>query len=314
MKFVGASSSAIWRQRVYGGLGSFVFYLVLHFTNILPFSTIVLTAQLGSFVLYLLAAFSSSPSWVRWTLAFTDTITLALMIQATGSRNSPFLMIIPVWFFGVALANLVDGETKPIPWMLLMGAGCGIAGTWQNFDLLTGSMFFVALSSMGAAAMTLSLERRAARRDPLLSLLYNRSAGLERLEEMCKSGEAVSVAYVDLTDFKGFNDKLGHRTGDEVLFEVAKRLVGSVRPNDLVARIGGDEFLIASQHPDLQVRLEQIFAAPVKTSKGVLEVKGDVGSIPVNRQDEVDAILERADAQMYSRKHSAKAKQSLTTI
>ena len=181
MKFVGASSSAIWRQRVYGGLGSFAFYLILHFTNVLPFSSIVLTAQLGSFVLYLLAVFSSSPSWVRWTLALSDTITLSLMIQATGGRNSPFLMIIPVWFFGVALANLVDGETKPIPWMLLMGAGCGIAGAWHNFDVLTASMLFVVLTSMGAAALTLSLERRAARRDPLLTLLYNRSAGLGRL-------------------------------------------------------------------------------------------------------------------------------------
>jgi diguanylate cyclase (GGDEF)-like protein len=314
MKFVGASSSAIWRQRVYGGLGSFFFYLILHFTNILPFTTLVLTAQLGSFVLYLLAAFSSSSPWVRWTLAFTDTITLSLMIQATGGQNSPFLMIIPVWFFGVALANLVDGETQPIPWMLLMGAGCGIVGTWQNFDVLTGSIFFVALFSMGAAATTLSVERRAARRDPLLTMLYNRSAGLSRLEEMCKSGEAVSVAYVDLSDFKGFNDKLGHKIGDEVLHEVARRLIGSVRRNDLVARIGGDEFLIASQHPDLQNRLEQIFTAPMKTSRGELNVKGDVGSIGINRQDEIDAILERADAQMYTRKRAAKASQSLKVV
>ncbi len=314
MKFVGASTSAIWRQRVYGGLGSFAFYLILHFTNILPFSTIVLTAQLGSFILYLLAAFSSSPPWVRWTLAFSDTITLALMIQATGGKNSPFLMIIPVWFFGVALANLADGETRPIPWMLLMSTACGVVGAWQNFDILTGSMLFVALVSLGAGALTLSLERRAARRDPLLTSLLNRSAGLSRLEEMCKSGEAVSVAYVDLTDFKGFNDRLGHKTGDEVLQGVAARLLASVRRADLVARIGGDEFLVASQHPDLQTRLEKIFLEPIKTSRGDLKVNGDVGSIPVSRQDEIDAILERADAQMYQHKRAAKAKQSLTIV
>jgi diguanylate cyclase (GGDEF)-like protein len=311
MKFVGASSSAIWRQRVYGGLLSFFYYLALHLTNVLPFSNLVFSAQLGSFVLYSLALFTSSPAWVRWTLAFTDTITLALMIQATGGKNSPFLMMIPVWFFGVSLANLVDGEKKPILWMLLMGAACGIGGTWQNFDLLIGSILFIALTAIGLGALTLSLERRAARRDPLLTLLYNRSAGLGRLEEMCKSGEAVSVAYVDLTDFKGFNDKLGHKIGDEVLHEVARRLVASVRRADLVARIGGDEFLIASQHPDLQARLEQIFTVPVKTTRGELVVKGDVGSIPVNRQDEIDAILERADAQMYSRKRAAKAALSL---
>ena len=138
-------------------------------------------------------------------------------------------------------------------------------------------------------------------------MLYNRSAGLNRLEEMCQSGEAVSVAFVDLTEFKSLNDRNGHKTGDEVLLEVGRRLAASVRPSDLVARIGGDEFLIASQHPDLQARLEQIFAQPIQTSHGALQVGGDVGSISVNRQDEVDDILERADALMYSRKRAAKA-------
>ncbi len=307
MNFVGASTSAIWRQRVYGGLGSFVFYIILHFTGLVPLSNLILTFQFGSFILYFLAVFSSSPPWVRWTLAITDVITLTMMIQFTGGKISPFLMIIPVWFFGVALANLVDGETRPIPWMLLLATACALGGTWFNLDVLTGSMLFVALASLGAGVLTLSLERRAARRDPLLTNLYNRSAGLERLEEMCRSGEAVSVAYVDLTDFKGFNDRLGHKTGDEVLHEVAKRLISSVRPSDLVARIGGDEFLIASQHPDLQLRLETIFEHSVKTSRGELNVKGDVGSISISRQDEIDAILEKADALMYARKRAAKA-------
>jgi diguanylate cyclase (GGDEF)-like protein len=306
MNFAGASGSVVWRQRVYGAFVATLTYIFLHFTGLVPFSNLTITVIVGTNILNFLAIFNSSPRWVRWTLAFADTLNMLLIIRDTGGASSPFLMIIPVWFFGVALANLVDGETAPIPWMLLMGGACAIGGSWANLTLLNGSVILMMLLSMGAAALTLSLERRAARRDPLLTLLYNRSAGLGRLEEMCKSGEAVSVAYVDLTDFKGFNDRLGHRTGDEVLLEVARRLIGCVRRSDLVARIGGDEFLVASQHPDLQMRLEKIFDLPMRTSRGDLVVRGDVGSIPVSRQDEVDAILERADAQMYARKRAAK--------
>ncbi len=307
MNFVGTSSSAIWRQRVYGGLGSFFFYLLLHFTGLLPLHGLALTFQIGSFILYFLAVFSSSPSWVRWTLAFSDMVTLTFLLQITGGSSSPFMMMIPVWFFGVALANLVDGQTKPIPWMLLMGAMAAIGGSWNNFSILTAAIVFTALAALGAGAATLSLERRAARRDPFLTILYNRAAGLERLEEIIKTGEAVSVAYIDLTDFKKYNDQFGHKIGDEILLEVAKRLIGAVRSSDLVVRMGGDEFLVASVQPNVQQRLEQIFSTPIHTTRGEFAVKGDVGSIAITRNDEVDAILERADSQMYQRKRLAKA-------
>jgi diguanylate cyclase (GGDEF)-like protein len=306
MRFFGASTSAIWQQRVYGSAASYVIYLLLHFLGVFEFSTLTLTVLVGSFVLYSLTLFSSSPSWVRWTLAVTDVFSIALVLSDTGGAQSPFLMIIPVWFFGVALANLVDGNTAPIPWMLLMALVAYLGGTTPNLTLFSISITLVALAAMGSAAATMSLERHASLHDPFLSNLYNRAAGLERLEELCKSETVVSVAFIDLRDFKGFNDKFGHKVGDEVLLEVAKRLSASVRRTDLTVRMGGDEFLVASQHPDLQARLEQIFAAPVKTSKGELPVHGDVGSVSVSRQDEIDAILERADALMYSRKRLAK--------
>lgn len=307
MRLVSALPHAIWRQRVYGGAGAFVFYLLLHFTGVLRLEGLTLTFQIGSFVLYVLAIFSSSPAWVRWTLAIADTLTLAVMIHFTGGANSPFLMIIPIWFFGVALANLADGQTHPIPWMLLLATLCGLAGTWQNLNLLTISIFAVMLFSIGTSAMTLALERRAGQRDPLLTHLFNRATGITKLEEMCKSSLAVTVAYIDLSDFKRINDQHGHKTGDEILLEVAKRLTASVRRSDLVVRMGGDEFLVASQQPDLQARLEQTFNTPMQTSVGLLTVLGDIGTVVVNPQQSVDAVLEQADARMYTRKRAAKA-------
>jgi diguanylate cyclase (GGDEF)-like protein len=306
MKFFGASTSAIWQQRIYGSTVSYVIYLVLHAIGVFQFSNLTLTVLIGSFALYSLTLISGSPPWVRWALALFDVVSIAFVMYNTGGSQSPFLIIIPVWFFGVALANLVDGNTAPIPWMLLMATLAYLGGSWGSLSWLSGSIALVALLAMGGAALTLSLERHASLRDPFLSHLFNRSAGLERLEELCKSNSVVSVAFVDLREFKGFNDKFGHKVGDEVLLEVSKRLKASVRRSDLAVRMGGDEFLIASQHPDLQARLEQIFIAPVATSKGDLQVYGDVGSVSVSRQDEIDAILERADALMYSRKRAAK--------
>jgi diguanylate cyclase (GGDEF)-like protein len=307
MKFFGASTSAIWQQRVYGSTVSYLIYLLLHFIGVYTFSSLTLTVLIGSLVLYLLTLLSGSPQWVRWSLALFDIISIAFVLNSTGGAQSPFIIIIPVWFFGVALANLVDGDTAPIPWMLFMAALTYIGGTWDTISWFSASISLVALLAMGGAALTLSLERHASLRDPFLTNLYNRAAGLMRLEELSKSGAVISVAFVDLRDFKGFNDKFGHKVGDEVLLEIAKRLAASVRRNDLSVRMGGDEFLIASQHPDLHTRLEQIFVQPVKTSKGDLQVSGDIGSVSVSRQDEIDAILERADALMYTRKRAAKS-------
>ena len=65
---------------------------------------------------------------------------------------------------------------------------------------------------------------------------------MQRLQQ--HDGYRFAVCFIDLDGFKAVNDRFGHLVGDRVLCEVAKRLVGGVRPGDVAARFGGDEFTV----------------------------------------------------------------------
>lgn len=84
-----------------------------------------------------------------------------------------------------------------------------------------------------------------------LTGLLNRTLILDRLEHAFRrsrrSGEVSAVFFVDLDRFKSINDMYGHRVGDELLVAVANRLTGLLRPDDTLARLSGDEFLICAK-------------------------------------------------------------------
>ena len=85
--------------------------------------------------------------------------------------------------------------------------------------------------------------REAAYSDPLTGLA-NRASFFDALGEMVEAGDQPAILYIDLDGFKEINDRLGHLAGDSVLRVLARRLASVVRPNDELARIGGDEFAI----------------------------------------------------------------------
>jgi diguanylate cyclase (GGDEF)-like protein len=124
----------------------------------------------------------------------------------------------------------------------------------------------------------------------------------------------VGVLYIDLDGFKSVNDTYGHDAGDEILLTVAHRLRSTVRPEDTVARMGGDEFTICAPRitreglSSLTQRIDAALAEPHGVHGESLPVRGSVGSHLATAGDSAIEVLHRADQDMYlvkDRKHSS---------
>jgi len=155
--------------------------------------------------------------------------------------------------------------------------------------------------------------------DPLTKL-PNRALFLDRLERMLtrvkRRKGSVAVLFLDLDNFKLVNDSLGHDVGDQLLLAVARRLQGSVRAEDTVARFGGDEFAIAagdvaqpSDATRIAARVAEHLTAPFTLDGQEVYASSSVG-IALNRSehDRPDSLLRDADTAMYKAKVNGKAR------
>jgi diguanylate cyclase (GGDEF)-like protein len=151
-----------------------------------------------------------------------------------------------------------------------------------------------------------------------LTELPNRRRFTEQLENMSsrgRAGDQISVLFLDLDGFKDVNDRFGHDVGNELLVAVAARLRTCVRPGDVVARMGGDEFTIMltrleSIAPAVEVaeRICQMLTEPFTLSVGDVRISTSIG-IAVAGADGADPgdLLRRADVAMYRAKSQGKA-------
>jgi len=163
--------------------------------------------------------------------------------------------------------------------------------------------------------------QRLAYRDGLTDLA-NRAALFQALEnalaEASGRERTVAVLFVDLNGFKAVNDRYGHAIGDVVLREIADRLGQSVRSADVVARYGGDEFIILLRHmtpgSSAQVveataeRVAKLVAEPL-TAAGISHVlSASIGTAicPVDGRT-ADDLIRHADAAMYAEKYRRSA-------
>lgn len=124
----------------------------------------------------------------------------------------------------------------------------------------------------------------------------------------------MAVMFLDLDGFKQINDSFGHDGGDDLLRQVADRLVATVRQVDTVARLGGDEFMIAlpelSQVDDaaeLGATVIQAVSKPYRIQDQDVRVTASVGLsvYPIHGED-LETLMKSADLALYEAKHAGK--------
>jgi diguanylate cyclase (GGDEF)-like protein/PAS domain S-box-containing protein len=150
-----------------------------------------------------------------------------------------------------------------------------------------------------------------------LTGLANRVALMDRLSQALVTLERrpsrLALMFIDLDDFKGINDTLGHDVGDRVLAEVAQRLTAVARSTDTVARFGGDEFVLLCtelrSHDDLRLlcdRVVQVLRTPLKNGEG-MRVTGSLGAVATcDPAAAPGALLQQADLAMYAAKRAGR--------
>ena len=154
---------------------------------------------------------------------------------------------------------------------------------------------------------------RQATIDPLTSL-PNRAAFMDRLQQSLlhaeRDGEQLAVMFIDVDNFKLVNDQEGHATGDHVLKVIANRLIKCVRKNDILGRLGGDEFIVALDGisdvyaPEQVARslLEEI-SREITYQQHAFVMSCSIGiSIYPNDAQAIDSLINHADVAMYRAK------------
>jgi len=181
-----------------------------------------------------------SLSEVLWPLAYA-VIGLSGWLPSRVARPRPGgswrTLVVPAALGVTALAVLVTAGFRPVSGVAVVLAAAAVLAV-----LARGALQFI---DGWALERDLEAAERLAARDPLTGLLNHR-AFQERLAHesarAARAGEPMALVLIDIDHFKAVNDGHGHQAGDEVLREVAVRLTDMARQEDVLARIGGEEF------------------------------------------------------------------------
>ncbi len=261
------------------------------------------------FVILMLIPLHSGRHYPRWAgliavgffavwSGYFITRTFHAHIELNALFQLPMVALYVGWFYREWIARAALGFNLLT---ILLGLLFRIEQPTHVFSspIAVGYAFFIAIFCLEAGSY---LRRRALRRasfDPLTRVLNRRGFGVfgaRAVAEAHRLEEPLTLAIVDFDDFKGVNDAGGHAAGDEALRITANAWVRGLGPDDLVARIGGDEFalLIHSDRKCAKAQLAEIAAeAPYSWSWGLSQLRSG---------DTLDDLMVRADVRMYDAK------------
>lgn len=239
-----------------------------------------------------------------------------------------FLTIYLVFFFCVPL-------TQPDPQLLAISRSHAFASTlvsvmasslmWRQYVQSTVLAWEVQNAQIALTAKQAELEYLATH-DSLTGLL-NRREFMRQLEQervrVLRHPAPTSLIMVDLDFFKKVNDTYGHPAGDTVLVAVASALAHSVRKSDVLARLGGEEFIVLLPNTDLagasgvgQKLVVQIRALQIPFANLQLRITASLGvsSLARGAEQSPDALYTAADKALYLAKHSGRDRVELAPL
>ena len=300
-----------------------------------PLGDVVLLSMVGG--LFLLNRWKLGAMWGALTIALLASLCGGAAAVAEIAISGELSSVVPAAFSGFALIAFAaaawhrPSPRQPpqrgtvieltVPALVLVASTTVLA--WDHFDPIGTVPVILAVAALAAVMVrgmwtlrdlrSLAAMRREALTDDLTGL-PNRRALYRSLETSTAIGSAtdrrIALLLFDLDRFKDVNDALGHDVGDRLLGLVAERLRAATRSEDIVARIGGDEFALVcatdSEQETMQVaeRLGFAFAQPYDLNGAEIHVEVSVGvAIFPDHADGFSSLLRRADlAKHYAKK------------
>ena len=255
-----------------------------------------------------------------WAMAGTALVALIGWVDyATGFEISLSLFyLIPIsltaWYSTRSVALVICGMAA-IAWLIADVAGGHVYSmpglhVW-NMSIRLGFFIVVALL-LAALRGAHAVEQRFARTDFLTGLLNSRyftELAERELDRARRYEQPVSVAFLDVDNFKEVNDRFGHIAGDACLLQVAAALKHTFRSDDTLFRLGGDEFLVIAPGLDpeaAEARVVRLRADLTEGVEGAPPCHVSVGVASLAPCGEPEAALREADDRMYLEKRRRK--------